>query len=244
MSALGEAATVVLLRDGPQGPRVLMLLRPAHGSYPGAWVFPGGAVDPADRVPDGTGAVRRAAVRETREETGLAVAAGELQLLSCWTPPPQAPKRLRTWFFLGAAPPGRVVRDPREVAAHRWLAPGQALKAHGEGRLQLLPPTWVTLHGLVGVPTVEAACERARTVRPPHYESRHVVDPATGPVLVWAGDVAHAEGVPLERPGPRHRLLLGSRSWTYVVAPERRGPFTGETAPDGTCHGTGRDVRD
>ena len=49
---IGVAATVVLLRDSPEGPEVLLLERPHHrGSFAGAWVFPGGAVDAADRLP-------------------------------------------------------------------------------------------------------------------------------------------------------------------------------------------------
>ncbi|WP_158250968.1 NUDIX hydrolase [Cryobacterium sp. Y82] len=47
---LGVAATVVLLRDGATGPEVLLLERPRHrGSFAGAWVFPGGGVDPGDK---------------------------------------------------------------------------------------------------------------------------------------------------------------------------------------------------
>lgn len=49
---IGVAATVVLLRDSPEGPEVLLLERPRHrGSFAGAWVFPGGGVDPEDRLP-------------------------------------------------------------------------------------------------------------------------------------------------------------------------------------------------
>ena len=47
---IGVAATVVLLRDSATGPEVLLLERPRHrGSFAGAWVFPGGGVDPGDR---------------------------------------------------------------------------------------------------------------------------------------------------------------------------------------------------
>jgi hypothetical protein len=47
----GTAATVVLLRDAPDGLQVLLLERPGHrGAFAGAWVFPGGVVDPQDAV--------------------------------------------------------------------------------------------------------------------------------------------------------------------------------------------------
>ena len=46
------AATVVLLRPGPDGPEVLLTLRPASMAFAAdLYVFPGGAVDPADADP-------------------------------------------------------------------------------------------------------------------------------------------------------------------------------------------------
>jgi len=46
------AATVVLLRDGPNGLEAYLHLRPVGMGFAGGlWVFPGGRVDPADRDP-------------------------------------------------------------------------------------------------------------------------------------------------------------------------------------------------
>lgn len=48
---LREAATVVLVRDGADGPEVCLLRRTADAVFaPGAHVFPGGALDPADHA--------------------------------------------------------------------------------------------------------------------------------------------------------------------------------------------------
>jgi len=82
--ALRPAASILLLRDGPQGLEVLMLKRAEHLSFaPGAYVFPGGAVDVADhdrrswlplinsRRWDDTMPFRIAALRELHEEAGL-----------------------------------------------------------------------------------------------------------------------------------------------------------------------------
>jgi recombination protein RecT len=47
--ATRPAATVLLVRDTPQGPEVLMTRRSATASFaPGAYVFPGGGIDAAD----------------------------------------------------------------------------------------------------------------------------------------------------------------------------------------------------
>jgi 8-oxo-dGTP pyrophosphatase MutT (NUDIX family) len=93
---LRDAATVVILREPPDGSgiEVLMLRRPAAMSFaPGANVFPGGATDPADYAgiawygpapaefgarlgasPEVARALVCAAVRETFEECGLLLA--------------------------------------------------------------------------------------------------------------------------------------------------------------------------
>lgn len=51
--AVRDAATVMLVRDGDTGPEVFMLRRHLDSAFVGgAYVFPGGAVDPADRHAD------------------------------------------------------------------------------------------------------------------------------------------------------------------------------------------------
>ena len=62
------AATVVLLRDGDHGLEVLLVQRNAQLSFHGgAWVFPGGRLDPEDYEgceSDVVAAARNAAVRK------------------------------------------------------------------------------------------------------------------------------------------------------------------------------------
>lgn len=78
------AATVVVFRHGPAGgpPELLMLVRSRNMAFAGgAAVFPGGRVDEADRTlartlgheDEDEAAHRIAAVRETLEESGLAI---------------------------------------------------------------------------------------------------------------------------------------------------------------------------
>ena len=86
---LRPAATVLLMRDGPQGIEVLMTRRSMSASFaPGAYVFPGGGIDPADAQAHGM-AQRRpkqsdlhltqaiAAIRESFEELGILLARHE-----------------------------------------------------------------------------------------------------------------------------------------------------------------------
>lgn len=85
-AAVLPAATVLLLRDTPEGLEVLMTRRSASASFaPGAYVFPGGRIDEADGAAHGI-ATRRptqgdrqltqaiAAVRESFEELGVLLA--------------------------------------------------------------------------------------------------------------------------------------------------------------------------
>lgn len=77
------AATLVIMRPGASGDELLLVKRSANMAFAaGAVVFPGGRIDPDDHVVaamhgasegDIVAAARIAALRETLEETGLAV---------------------------------------------------------------------------------------------------------------------------------------------------------------------------
>jgi 8-oxo-dGTP pyrophosphatase MutT (NUDIX family) len=80
-----DAATIMVVRDGDEGPDVVMVRRTSNAVFAaGAFVFPGGALDDDDRaaVSAGTvtgrtgelGALAYAAVREAFEESAIAVA--------------------------------------------------------------------------------------------------------------------------------------------------------------------------
>ena len=228
---IGVAATVVLLRDSRDGPEVLLLERPRHrGSFAGAWVFPGGGVDPEDALTtdaadsmgdaDSRGerteelAARRAAVREVREETGLTVAPDSLLPTALWIPPLNAPKRLRTWFYLGPAPSGEIMLAEQEVIDYAWLRPETALERHSSAVLTLVAPTWVTLHGLCGFDSVAAIVATATKRGRERFETR-LGQSASGPTLFWAGDVAYDDAALADQVGGRHRLGIGQVPWVY-----------------------------
>ncbi len=83
---LRHAATVLLLRDAPQGIEVLMTRRSMTASFaPGAYVFPGGGIDSADSLSHSQSTRRAAqsdphltqaiaAIRESFEELGVLLA--------------------------------------------------------------------------------------------------------------------------------------------------------------------------
>ncbi len=191
------AGTVVLLRPADRGFDVLVMRRPDRGSFAGAWVFPGGRVEDVDREP-GSAEVddaRRAGIRETCEEVGLEIA--EPVVLSRWQPPPEAPVRIRTWFFLAEAPSGDVRTSPAEVVDAVWISPAEALAAHGSGEWTLYPPTWVTLHRLSRYDSAAAALASAGVAE--EFSTRVVRSPS-GAAFEW---------------GPL-RLEAGSLPWRLV----------------------------
>jgi len=156
VEAIRPAATVVLWRDGADGPQVLMGQRGAGAAFmPSKYVFPGGAVDPSDdqvalaALPDATtlhrlslqsegpvpAALAAAAIRELWEETGLALATP-----APFDPPPDSGEDWARLAALGLCPDAtalrfifRAVTPPgrsRRFDARFFLAPASALAPH------------------------------------------------------------------------------------------------------------------
>lgn len=218
---VATAATVVLLRDGDDGPETLIVRRPSdRGSFAGAWVFPGGAVDADDAVagadPGGEDAARNAAVRELREETALELGPDALVPFSRWHPPEGAPKRLVTWFFAAPAPAGELRLHAEELVDAAWLPPAEVLERHAAGALTLFPPTWVTLHRLRGQPSTAAALDALRGDGVPAFHGRFRADRTA---IYWSDDAAYPGPDPAsdEPDGPRHRLLMDGLPWRYLA---------------------------
>jgi len=212
-----HAATVVLVRAGAAGLETLLLKRSSKIVFGGMWVFPGGRVDAGDRqglaADDDLGAGRRAAVREALEETGQVLDPATLVPLSHWTPPPIAPKRFLTWFFLAPATSDRVTIDQGEIHAHAWLRPADALARRNALAIELAPPTWVTLEWLATHADVAGALAAARAGEPERFATRVALTPE-GAVALWGGDAGY-ESEDATLPGARHRLLMLKTGWRY-----------------------------
>lgn len=187
MTTVREAATVVLLRDGPDGLQTWMLRRvPKMAFAPGMSVFPGGAVDPVDAagtMPATAGAVAerfgiaaehaavlmRAAGREVMEETDVELPLDSLRPWARWITPEVEPRRYDTYFFVAAVPAGATAASVTGEASHAdWITVRNALAEYERGERPMLPPTVVNLSELATLPSTAAVLEAAadRVVRP------------------------------------------------------------------------------
>ena len=208
---------MVLLRDVAAGLELLLLQRRSRDAKPGPWVFPGGKVEPADVVA-GDAASResalRAAVRETREEAGLALEESRLVAISRWITPEISPQRFDTWFFVGALDASHeVVVCGSEMVGHRWMAPRAALAAQANGELVLAPPTFVTVswlleHGRTADAMRALASAPFITFRPRIHRTPE------GAVMLYPGDAGYEANDP-HRAGARHRILALGSGWRY-----------------------------
>src|SRR5215216_4641758 len=192
------AATVVIARDSADGVEVLMLHRNSAHAFGGMWVFPGGKIDPEDASAHDTAdeltAARHAAVRETLEEAGVVLEPDRLVPISHWTPPPEAPRKFTTWFFVAQAPNSHdVVVNADEHQDHAWLSPADVLRRVDALEVELAPPTWMTLHEMSAYSDVASFVADVRAREPKLFATR-VARAGDVPVAVWDGDAGYADG--------------------------------------------------
>jgi 8-oxo-dGTP pyrophosphatase MutT (NUDIX family) len=176
-----QAASIIVLRDSTEGPEVLLVQRnPSQRFMGGAWVFPGGAVhdEDADHA--------AAAVRELREEAGIALPEeAEVVSWSRWITPEEVKIRFDTWFFVAEAPAGaEATPDGNECVEARWIRPASALKAHAGDELMLVFPTIKHLEALATFSSVHAALEGARRRKPVPVQPKVVVRNGSAEVLL------------------------------------------------------------
>ena len=186
------AASIVLLRRGGKHSQraleVLLLKRSDEAKFmPGLWVFPGGAVDPADG--EGEDGYRACAMRELAEEASIELPAGEeLVPFSRWITPEIVATRFDAWFYLALAPAHAPPQpDGVEMTAAGWFTPADALAANEAGELPLAFPTLSQLHTLQSFRTSEEALAHHRgTVMEPILPK--VIGDGDGHRVVLPGD--------------------------------------------------------
>lgn len=210
------SASVVVIRDGNSAIEVLMLRRNEKIAFHGgAWVFPGGRVDVADGEDDELEIAKRAAVRETLEETGLEVTLDEMVPFAHWTTPVQLPKRFATWFFIAPVIGTPEVRiDNSEIVDSAWLTPAKALEMHGGGELELPAPTYVTLLGFSRYDGVARLVQSVRATPVQRFVPR-LVPIEEGRCTVYQEDASY-DTLDFHTPGPRHRLIMAGTHWQYL----------------------------
>lgn len=206
------AATAVVHRGNGSSLEVVMCRRSATLQYlGGAWVFPGGKVDPADAGASALDRARSAAVRETLEETSLELDPEALTYSAHWTTPEGRERRYASHYFFAShsalthdvAP----VHDGSEIHEACWVTPKDMLAQRDRGEIVLAPPTFVTLWRL-------------------HYEGLLLLDEPPAeilprPVKVDGGVVSLYPGdhgyntLLLDHDGPRHRAHLLDSGWRY-----------------------------
>jgi len=167
-----QAATAMVLRDSDGCLEVLLVRRNPEARFMGgAWVFPGGAVQPGD------GDHARAALRELREEAGLDLGEPDaLAPFSRWITPAALKVRFDTVFFVATAPPDAEPRvDGAECVDARWIRPREALDAYARGEMTLVFPTIKHLEELAELESVEHALRSAREREVVAVEPRVVV---------------------------------------------------------------------
>lgn len=173
-----QAASLIGVRDGSDGPEVLVIERTLdHRFLPGYIAFPGGAVDPADGplaerwFGDAEEASRAAAVRELIEEVGLAVTrekvlgvdrerplarvdqapppVSHLPEVARWVAPERVPVRFDARYF-AARMDGATDPAPDGVEAAKawWASPRDLMQGWESEDLLLYWPTHFTMKAL------------------------------------------------------------------------------------------------
>ena len=176
-----EAASLILLRDSPEGPEVLLVQRnPEQKFMGGAWVFPGGSTHRDD------GDEERTARRELEEEAGFPLPAdAELVRYSRWITPAQVTVRFDTHFFVARAPDGAEPQvDGGECVNARWIRPRDALEAAERDELMLVFPTIKHLEQLAEHASVDEALGSARSRRVMPVEPKVLVEGGVARVLL------------------------------------------------------------
>jgi 8-oxo-dGTP pyrophosphatase MutT (NUDIX family) len=176
-----QAASLILLRDAPHGPEVLLVQRnPEQRFMGGAWVFPGGSVHAEDGTHAGT------ALRELEEEAGIRLSAETDAIpFSRWITPAEVKIRFDTHFFLAPAPGGvEPSIDREEIVDSGWFAPADALEAYGRGELELVFPTIKHLEQLALFGSTQEVLEYARGREVQPVEPKVVMSGETARVVL------------------------------------------------------------
>jgi 8-oxo-dGTP pyrophosphatase MutT (NUDIX family) len=201
----------------------------------GACVFPGGALDPADRLDPAdpryaglaiaalpgqsladTLAHYAGAVRELFEEAGIRIdALDELVPFAHWTTPEIEARRYDVRFFMAQAPEGQVLKaDEHETTEAIWLDPSKALDGCRRGEILLAPPTWTTLRRLERFRSIGEVLAWARQTRAGNVSPR-LFEENGQRTLALPGDPLYQPVEGFDTP-TETRFVFGNGRWTAI----------------------------
>ena len=188
-----DAATVALVRDGAAGLEVYLLRRVAAMSFaPGAYVYPGGAVDPDDRDAEigwsGATPAEWAATYGTDEPTALALVCAAVRETF-----------EESGVLLAGPSAGEVLAD---VSGDEWEAEREAL----EGRGSPSPSSWRGASSC-SAPT---CCGRSRTGSRPRPSPGASTRGSSSPRCPRASSAATSAARPTAGCGSRPQEALDS----------------------------------
>ena len=191
------AASLIGVRDGAEGPEILVIERTQdHRFLPGYVAFPGGAVDPSDGAlaerwfGDANEDARAAAIRELAEEVGLAMTArsvetapasrpiesidvappdaSDLPEVARWVAPERVPVRFDARYYAARMDGApEPVPDGAEVASAWWQTPASLLAAWEAGERLLYWPTHFTMLALATCRSADELMELELRTREP-----------------------------------------------------------------------------
>ncbi|HEU4967854.1 NUDIX hydrolase [Sphingomonas sp.] len=169
------AATLVLFRDRAGAAPELLITQRAAGMVfaGGALVFPGGRIDPEDRVraaqhpglAEDDAAARIAALRETVEEVGFDFGLGihDLTPFARWLPKHRQARNFDTRFYIAQVPvdaPEPQV-DGGETVRAFWSSAADVLAMCDRGEAEIIFPTRRNLERLAQFDSFDAAVAHA-----------------------------------------------------------------------------------
>ena len=195
----------MLIRESSAQPEVLMLRRNSELIFaPNNWVFPGGKLDDYENNHAKANlnyAFQLAACRECLEETNISIAPESLSVISHWTTPKFRNRRFATQFFITLVhADSNVVVDSSEIVAFDWLTPSEALNRHQRKKLEMMPPTLVTLTELAKLHSFDQILAYYQSRPPRRYNPRgQFYQPTNGKpngCFLYEGDSGYADNNP------------------------------------------------
>ena len=170
------AATLILFREQTAGPPQLLITQRAAGMAfaGGALVFPGGRIDPEDRViaaqhpglPPDDAAARIAAIRETAEEVGFdfGLSAHDVTPFARWLPKHRQARNFDTLFYIARVPDDapEPEADGGETVHAFWATAADVLAMCDRGEADIIFPTRRNLERLALFRSFDEAVANAR----------------------------------------------------------------------------------